>query len=239
MVHAELERPAKQVIPELLHAAAAQAAPDGVKRLQALVGRSRQRRDIESGPVGDDRLDPPEALGRQGVGDRLVVPAPELAPADVRLQEIGDQRLDAEDRNHLNRQLAPHPLDVEHREREPEVEDQRLEPGIAVQAGDVPRIVVGDRRVAGRDDCVDGRLDIEEASQVEDHPLEVEGASLDPLELVPDLLGPGDAPRLKVLPGAAAERGEIRECLGRDRPALEERVAMDVDDRQMLDLYHA
>ena len=75
---AELQRPAEQVIAQLLHRAATETTLDRVQRLEALVRRPAQRRDVETCPVSNDGLDPNVAAGRQRVRDRVVERLAEL-----------------------------------------------------------------------------------------------------------------------------------------------------------------
>src|SRR5215218_5026377 len=102
VLHAKFESPAEQMVAELFHAATAEAAPDRIQRLKSLIRRATERRDVEAGPVGDDRLDSFEALVGQSAGDVFVIAPLELRPADIGLQEVGDQWLDTKDRNHLD-----------------------------------------------------------------------------------------------------------------------------------------
>ena len=155
------------------------------------------------------------------------------------LQEVGNQRLDAKDWHHLDRQLGAHRGDVEHRQGDAEIENQRFETDVSIEFADVLRVTSGDGRVACLQHGIEIRLHAEEPGQIQNHPLEVEGVALASLQLLTHLIGPGDTALLQVLARAAAKGRQVGELFRGNLTPVEEGMAVDVDDRQAIDLDHS
>ena len=105
-LYTELQRAAEQMVAQLLHGVAPQAAADGVQRLQTLVGRAAQGRYVQPGSIGNDRLEAVEALVLDHVHNGLIIAALEFGPANGRSQQLHNQRLNAINGDHLCRNLG-------------------------------------------------------------------------------------------------------------------------------------
>jgi hypothetical protein len=118
------------------------------------------------------------------------------------------------------------------------VEDGGIQAGVGVEAADVGGVALGgEGSVALVDHGLEGGLAVEEAGEVADHPLVVDGAALEVLDLGADGVGDLDAAGGQEVEagadaGAEAEGGEVGKLVGGEPAAVEEGVGVDVEDGQ-------